>query len=106
MTFLFLLAALAAGGWVYVNLERPYKGYSASEQFVEIPTGSGSLSMGKRLADMGVIRSTASFRLAVWMRGAGRRLQAGEYRFDRPMTTAEVVDKIARGDVYVRAITF
>ena len=106
MTVLLLLGALAVGGWVYVNLERPYKGYSASEQFVDIPTGSGSSSMGKRLADMGVIRSAASFRMAVWMRSAGRRLQAGEYRFDRPMTTAEVVDKIARGDVYVRAITF
>jgi UPF0755 protein len=46
------------------------------------------------------------FRLAVWMRGSGRRLQAGEYRFDRPMTPAQVADKIARGDVYVRAITF
>ena len=106
MTFLLLLAVLAVGGWVYVNLERPYKGYIESEQFVDIPTGSGSSSMGKRLADLGVIRSAASFRVAVWMRGAGRRLQAGEYRFDRPMTTAEVVDKIARGDVYVRAITF
>src|SRR5688500_8501750 len=62
--------------------------------------------MGKRLAEMGVIRSASAFRLAVWMRGAGRRLQAGEYRFDRAMTTAEVVDKLARGDVYVRAITF
>jgi UPF0755 protein len=106
MTFLLLLAALAVGGWIYVNLEQPYKGYSGPEQFVDIPTGSGSSLMGKRLADMGVIRSEASFRLAVWMRSAGRRLQAGEYRFDRPMTTAAVVDKIARGDVYVRAITF
>jgi UPF0755 protein len=42
----------------------------------------------------------------VWVRGAGRRLQAGEYRFDRPMTATEVVDKIARGDVYLRTITF
>lgn len=101
-----VLAALAAGGWTYMTLERPYKGYDAAEQFVEIPTGTGTLSMGKRLADSGVIRSAHLFRLAVWMRGAGRRLQAGEYRFDRPMTPAEVVDKIARGDVYVRAITF
>lgn len=106
MTLLLVVGAVAVGGWVYVNLEQPYKGYSDPEQFVEIPSGSGSSSMGKRLADMGVIRSAASFRLAVWMRGAGRKLQAGEYRFDRPMTTAEVVDKLARGDVYVRAITF
>ena len=103
---LLIVAACAAGAWAYVNLERPYKGYAGPEQFVDIPTGSGSGSMGRRLAEMGVIRSAPSFRLAVWMRGAGRRLQAGEYRFDRPMTTAEVVDKIARGDVYVRAVTF
>jgi UPF0755 protein len=106
MVVVLVLGAAAAGVWAYVTLERPYKGYGEAEQFVDIPSGSGTASMGRRLADMGVIRSASSFRLAVWMRGAGRRLQAGEYRFDRPMTTAEVVDKIARGDVYVRSITF
>jgi UPF0755 protein len=103
---LLMVIAIAIGAWAYVSLEQPYKGYAEAEQFVEIPQGTGTVAMGKRLADMGVIRSASSFRLAVWMRGAGRKLQAGEYRFDRPMTTAEVVDKIARGDVYVRAITF
>ena len=101
-----LLGVAALGAWIYVTLETPYKGYDAAEQFVEIPAGTGSTTMGKRLADAGVIRSPTSFRLAVWLRGSGRRLQAGEYRFDRPMTTAQVVDKIARGDVFVRAITF
>ncbi len=43
---------------------------------------------------------------AVWLAGAGRRLKAGEYRFDQPLNAAQVVDKIARGDVYVRLITF
>ncbi|HXG53934.1 MAG TPA: endolytic transglycosylase MltG [Vicinamibacterales bacterium] len=101
-----LIALLAAGAWTYANLERPYKGYAAVEQFVEIPPGTRSKKMGQRLADAGVIRSAGTFRLAVWMRGAGRRLQAGEYRFDKPMTTAQVVDKLARGDVFVRSITF
>ncbi|HVL67811.1 MAG TPA: endolytic transglycosylase MltG [Vicinamibacterales bacterium] len=103
---LLAVLAVAAAGWLFVVLERPYKGYEGPEQFVEIPQGSGSRVMGQRLAEAGVIRNATSFRLAVWMRGSGRRLQAGEYRFDRPMSTAEVVDKIARGDVYVRAITF
>jgi UPF0755 protein len=103
---LFLLGAIAVGGWVFVTLERPFKGYDTPEQFVEIPVGTGSASMARRLADAGVVRSPTDFRLAVWMRGSARRLQAGEYRFDRAMTTAEVVDKIARGEVYVRAITF
>lgn len=103
---LLVLVAVAAAGWVFVNVERPYKGYEGPEQFVEIPSGSGSIAMGRRLAEAGVVRSETAFRVAVWLRGSGRRLQAGEYRFDRAMTTGEVVDKIARGDVYVRPITF
>jgi len=106
-TLLVLLAVVIAGGaWLYTSLRRPYKGYEASEQFVEIPPGTGTAGMGRRLAEAGVVRSAQSFRAGVWLRGSGRRLQAGEYRFDRPMTVAEVVDKIARGDVYVRALTF
>ena len=103
---LLLLAALAGGAWIFVTLERPFRGYDAPEQFVEIPAGAGSGSMGRRLAEAGVVRSATAFRAAVWLRGSSRRLQAGEYRFDQPMTTAQVVDKIARGEVYVRAITF
>lgn len=101
-----VLLACLAGGLVAIRVMRPYKGYTAGEQFVEIPGGSGPAAMGRRLADAGVVRDPSVFRVAVLMRGAGRRLQAGEYRFDRPMTPAEVVDKIARGDVYVRSITF
>jgi UPF0755 protein len=100
------VAFLALAGWMYLGVQRPYKGYDAAEQFVEIPPGIGTVGMSQRLAEAGVVRSAATFRVAVWVRGAGRRLQAGEYRFDRPMTATEVVDKIARGDVYLRTITF
>ena len=101
-----LLALGAAAGWFYYSVGQPYKGYDAAEQFVDIPSGSGSAAMGRRLADAGVVRSQTTFRLAVWLSGSGRRLQAGDYRFDRPMSARQVVDKIARGDVYARAITF
>jgi UPF0755 protein len=73
---------------------------------VEIPTGSGPTSIGRHLVDAGVIRDGASFRLALWITGDGRRLQAGEYRFDHPMSARQVVEKIARGEVFVRPITF
>lgn len=103
---LVVLAAAAAGGWVYLSLERPYRAYSEAEQFVEIPPGSGPAVMGRRLEEAGVVRSAEAFRLAVWIRGVGHRLQAGEYRFDAPMSVKEVVDKIARGDVHLVTITF
>jgi UPF0755 protein len=102
-----LVIAIAAGlGWVVTDVGRPYKGYGGAEQFVEIPPGSSPSAMGRRLAEAGVVRNETVFRLAVWMRGAGRRLQAGEYRFDAPISAGEVVDRIRRGDVYLQPITF
>ena len=107
---LFLLVLLVvcagAGWWLYSSVDRPYKAYDGAEQFVEIPQGSGSVSIAKRLTDAGVVQDVTAFRLAVWISGSGRRLQAGEYRFDRPMSPRQVADKIARGDVYVQPITF
>jgi peptidoglycan lytic transglycosylase G len=84
----------------------PYKGYAESEQFVEIPQGAGPASIGKRLVEAGIIRNALGFRFEIARTRTGRRLQAGEYRFDRPMTVDEVVAKIARGDVYLVPITF
>jgi UPF0755 protein len=101
-----LLAILAGGFWISRSLEQPHQGFTGPEVFVEIPEGSGIASMGRRLSEAGVVRNETVFRAAVWWRGAGRRLQAGEYRFDRPATPTEVVDRLAGGDVYLRSITF
>jgi UPF0755 protein len=101
-----VLAVLTIAGWTYFNVSTRYKGYPGAEQYVDIPPGTGTTGMSRRLVQAGVIRSEVSFRVAVWMRGAGRRLQAGEYRFEEPLSTAQVVDKIARGDVFVRSLTF
>jgi len=106
---LVLLALILAGGavaFMYVRVNQPYRGYQGAEQFVEIPPGAGSVTIGGRLVDSGVIRDTTIYRAALWMTGQGRHLKAGEYRFERAMTPFEVIDKIARGDVYVINVTF
>lgn len=107
--WIFIVIVVVAGfvGWRIALAEvSPFKGYEGAEQFVEIPEGSGPTSIGRRLADAGIIRDRLGFRFEILRSGLGRRLQAGEYRFDRPMTVKEVVDKIARGDVYLIPITF
>jgi UPF0755 protein len=105
---LLILFALCAALFVYlaIRFERPYQGWTGTEQFVEIPPGSPVSVIGRRLTEAGVISDRAAFRYALWMTGESRRLQAGEYRFDRPMRPIEVVQKLARGDVYLRPITF
>ena len=103
---LLMLIAAGAAWWFYAGVDRPYKGYETEEVFVEIPPGAGSVAIARRLADAGVVHDVNSFRLALWITGDGRRLQAGEYRFDHPLSPRQVADRIARGDVFVRPITF
>ena len=67
---------------------------------------AGRSAIGERLARAGVVRDPVTFRAALWMSHQGRHLKAGEYRFDRAMTPFEVIDKMARGDVFVISVTF
>jgi UPF0755 protein len=101
-----VLAAGAAIAFLYTRLQSPYRGYQASEQYVEIPQGTGTRAIGERLVAAGVVRDELTYRVALWLTGDARRLQAGEYRFDRPMTAGEVLDKIARGEIDAVPVTF
>jgi UPF0755 protein len=104
-----VLGLVAAGvvsvmAWQRVN--EPYKGYAADERFVEIPPGAGTAEIRRRLIDAGVVRDELSFRAAAWWTGSAQRLQAGEFQFTGPMSAADVLEKIARGEVYARRLTF
>lgn len=93
VAFLLVLASL----WV------PKAGFPG-ETFVNIPRGASSFAIGRMLAEAGVIRYRWQFWLARALK-PGARLHAGEYRFDRPASTWEVFDRLARGDVFYYELT-
>jgi len=104
--FLLLLVAAGAAYALYGRMSTPYQGWTGSETFVEFPAGVGTRVIGDRLVAAGIVSDPLTFRAALWQSGSARRLKAGEYRFDHPMTPAEVIEKMARGDVYVINLTF
>ena len=107
--YLVLIVALAAGAggwWIYRQVIEPYRGYDEAEVFVDIPSGSGPARIGERLAAAGVVKDANMFRAGLLISGRARALKAGEYRFSAPMHVLDVIDKIARGDVYKRLLTF
>src|SRR4029450_10628033 len=101
-----VVAAAAAPTLVYKQTQQPYRGYTGVEQFVEIPAGASTRSIGDRLVAAGGIRDSLIYRLGLWQSGQARTLKAGEYRFDQPMSPLDVIRKIARGEVYVLSVTF
>ena len=110
LIILILLAAIGAGAWAaqrqFARIGSPYKGFTGDERFVEVPSGIGTMAIGKLLVDAGIICDLTTWRLAVWRSGQATALKAGDYRFTDAVSAAGVVEKLARGDVYFRSITF
>ena len=109
LLLLILIVLIVGGAAAYFGFNRvyqAYKGYEATEVFVDVPSGAGPAAIGARLVEAGVVADPVTFRGALWVSGHARDLKAGEYRFTEPMTPIAVIDKIARGDVYRRLITF
>jgi len=100
--FLFVLAAAAAAGcaaWWWVLA--PYG--PAGETFVNIPSGTSAIVMGRQLEAAGIVRSQYAFYLL--RRFEKGTLRAGTYRFDHPAPLTEVYKRIAQGDVYTISLT-
>lgn len=53
---------LAPLGWTRIT--EPYRGYPAGEQFVDIPAGTSTAEIGRRLAEVGVVPDRFTFRAA------------------------------------------
>ena len=93
-----LLAAGAGAAWVVFEPFGP-----ETETFVEIAPGSTTARIGRQLEAAGIVRSRYGFDLVRWWKRG--TLKAGEYRFDHPATVTEVYARIARGDVFTKAVT-
>jgi UPF0755 protein len=104
---LFLLVLFAAGtaaGWLAYEWQTPYQGYSGEQAVVDVPRGVSTRGIAERLESAGVVRSALAFE--IWSRWRHeQRLEAGEYRFDRPMTMAEVFETMAAGRVWTVTLT-
>jgi UPF0755 protein len=91
-----LVLALAA--FAVYRAEQPYRGFEG-ETFVEFRRGTGTGAIADALAGAGVVRSRWDFLLARAL-DRGGVLKAGEYRFARAASPAEIVGRLRKGDVF------
>jgi len=97
--WVFLVLILAAGYFAYallvpINID--------DQRFVLLRPGSSARTIAKQLRHEGVIRSWPAFLMLHYFKV--RRLQAGEYVFNRPANAIQVYKRIAAGDIYARSV--
>lgn len=100
-----LLAALAAGGWLYYFAGRPIAPPTLPFDFT-VRSGTGVKALSRQLAEQGLFAEGESFWILARVLGKAGAIQAGTYRVDRALTPVELMDKLARGDVMLLEVLF
>jgi len=88
----------------YLWAEVPYRGYEGPSLVVEVPRAPVQ-DILRLLQDKGVLREGAFGRVYLTVTRRSKRLQAGEYLFEGPLTAPQVFDKLLRGDIYYHRVT-
>ncbi len=98
-----VVIGLAGAALLATRLNSPYQGFE-QPVFLVVRRGMTSAEMAGELARNGVVRAPWEF-LAARALQRGARLQAGEYRFYKPASPLEVLDRIRRGDIHFIELT-
>jgi UPF0755 protein len=97
---LFLVIAIL-GGFVYVNLwwKKVNTPIAQNESFQDflIVKGSSAISIGNKLEEEGLIRSSFAFKVYSQITGKSKKIQAGEYRLSPDMSLSKIVDQLTKG---------
>ena len=106
-----VIAGIGLGGLVLIVQRHDAPGPLQQEALVQIPRGAGMdsivsiLTEANVLGDTGVPSDGAVFRLMARFGGTAGSIKAGEYRFPPGISQRAVLDKMVRGDVFVRKVT-
>jgi UPF0755 protein len=104
LLLLLLIVGATIGAYLWISIEQPYRGFPAEGVFVDLPHGASSRTVARLLQQKGVVRSAVAFEIYA-RRHPKRRLQAGEYFFNHPISGHDVFWQIADGHVYEQPFT-
>lgn len=99
------LALIVFAAWLALEWLRPCRNFTETEKFVEIPRKTGTYQIARQLQSEGIISNWFGFLCYVKTVQRNRPLQAGEYRFDQPLTIPQVAYKLIHGQIYYREVT-
>lgn len=106
--FILLLLLLVPAGqmaWSWFKLQRPYKGYEEPEKLVTVEPGMGASQVLQTLEKEGVLADAKLARTYLIYFMGDPKIQAGEYRFKGPLTTARVLRMLVKGEIVNRSVT-
>ncbi|HMF09317.1 MAG TPA: endolytic transglycosylase MltG [Thermoanaerobaculia bacterium] len=100
IVLLLVLLVVAAGAYLVYRLQHPVP---AAQPGMEVTLlfapGTSTAEIFRQLAEHGVVSDARLAEVYYRLYRAGTHLQAGEYRFSRPMPIDDAINRMARGEV-------
>jgi UPF0755 protein len=106
-TIAFFGVILVLGGaWFFWRaLTTPFKGYSGPSKQVEVRRGVKTSTILHHLQQDGIVRDSYIPLIYLKLVRRGESLKAGVYEFDKPLSAADVLEKLIKGDVILKTVT-
>jgi len=90
--------------WAYRDLRKPIK-HNKANQYIDIPKGSSTAFVVKKLASEGIISHEWPLMLYLKSTGSGSSIRAGEYQFSSPISPLAVLGRLQRGERRLNRLT-
>lgn len=108
MTFVFVLACLAAGVFYWVKIQFDQPGPLATSTVFAVPKGESGSATAERLEQEGIIADRRVFMTGIlyfkYLKGQGS-LKAGEYEFRKYASMRDVLDTLVEGKSIEHKVT-
>ena len=103
---IFAVILFIGGGYFFWRaITVPYKGFSAPARDVEVRKGQRTSIILRHLQNAGILRDAYIPLVYIKLVRHGESIKAGIYEFSKPLSAADVVDKLIRGDVILKSVT-
>lgn len=104
-----LLLIVAAGFLAWAGalllIRTPFQGYPGGSRVVDVPPGTATRTILATLEREGIVRNRHLAFASLRVHFPGRTLKAGEYLFEGPQSTHEVLAKLVEGKVVTYQVT-
>jgi UPF0755 protein len=100
-----ILFAVGGSYFLWRAITEPYKGYHEPFKQFEVKKGGRSSTIIRHMQQDGIVRDAYIPLIYLKLLRRGDSLKAGLYEFDKPISAADALDKLIRGDVIAKSVT-
>ncbi len=106
LLMMLLISLITGCASILEKYNSPVDPADTSTVIYTVPSGATTTSIGKELAELGIIQNANAFKAKAKQMEVDGQMKAGDYMLSKSMSVEEIITKLVNGDVYIETFTF